>query len=100
MRIADLINQGEDLLFEIIQAGSDLTVDKFRYLAKKRLDSDAAVEKLLDVMTWSGALGVVEDGGIKYIFDYGYKRPFMAALLAGDPEAHLQLHPTLIAALN
>ena len=98
--ISDLVPKSTDLLFEIIQNGKDMTASKFRYLAGKRLEEPSAVEKLLDVMLWNGSLGVYESGAPKYIFDCGYKRQYLAALISSDPEVRLCLHPTLLAAIS
>lgn len=98
--VADIISEGEELLFEVLQAGQGLTAEKFRYIASKRLSDRDAIEKLLDVMLWSGALGVSDGQVPKYIFDYGYKRQYMASLIDADPEINLYLHPTLIAAVH
>ncbi len=95
--IADLVPNSTDLLFEIIQSGKDLTAAKFRYLAGKQLTNQSAVEKLLEVMLWNGSLGVLESGALKYIFDSGYKRQYLSALIKADPEVQLCLHPTLSA---
>lgn len=98
--IADLVPDSADLLFEIMQSGRGLTAAKFRYIAGKRLSGDVAINKLLDVMLWNGSLGVQDGGGPKYIFDCGYKRQYLAALITADENISLHLHPTLIAALN
>jgi len=98
--ISDLVPNSTDLLFEIIQNGKNLTAAKFRYLAGKRLEDPSAVEKLLDVMLWNGSLGVLESNAPKYIFDCGYKRQYLSALIGADPEVQLCLHPTLLAAIN
>ena len=93
--IADLVPNSTDLLFEIIQSESGLA-DKFRYLAK-RMGSGEAIEKLLDVMLWNGSLGVTEASAPRYIFDCGYKRQYLAALINADQDVSLRLHPTLTA---
>lgn len=98
--IADLVQNGSDLLFEITQARDGLTVAKFRYLASKRIESPEHVSKLLDVMLWNGSLGVMDGQSPKYIFDSGYKRQYLAALINADQNASLVLHPTLIAAVG
>ncbi|WP_395650769.1 P-loop ATPase, Sll1717 family [Brevundimonas sp.] len=97
--IADLIPNGSDLLFEIIHAGEGLTVDKFRYVASKKLTDPESVNRLLEVMLWNGSLGVCQNGQPKYIFDCGYKRQYLTALIEADSDARLYLHPTLRAAL-
>ena len=98
--IADLIQDGSELLFEISQAREGLTAAKFHYLASKRIEEPEDVDKLLDVMLWNGSLGVVEGNSAKYIFDAGYKRQYLAALLKSDKTTELALHPTLIAAVG
>lgn len=98
--ISDLVQNGADLLFEIVQARTDLTVAKLRYLAAKRIQSASDIEKLLDVMLWNGSLGVYDGQSAKYIFDSGYKRQYLAAIINGDQDARLVLHPTLIAAVQ
>jgi hypothetical protein len=71
-----------------------------RYIASRRLKSDETIEKLLDVMLWNGSLGVVAADGAKYIFNCGYKRQDLAALINADQNARLTLHPTLVAVLR
>lgn len=97
--IADLIPNGSDILFEIINAGDNLTASKFRYVASKKLSTPEAVERLLEVMLWNGSLGVCQNGQAKYIFDCGYKRQYLTALIEADNDVDLHLHPTLKAAL-
>lgn len=98
--IADLVPHSSDLLFELLQAGSELTAHKFKYIAGKRLADPKAVDKLLDVMLWNGSLGVMDAASPKFIFDCGYKRQYLGAIVNGDPDAHLRIHPTLLAALG
>ncbi|TAJ69009.1 MAG: hypothetical protein EPO51_26170 [Phenylobacterium sp.] len=98
--IADLVPNSADLLFEVLQTGVGLTAHKFKYIAGKRLPDPKIVDKLLDIMLWNGSLGVVEGPSTKFIFDCGYKRQYLAALITADPDAPLRIHPTLVAALT
>lgn len=98
--IADLVPKGSDLLFEIVQQRDKLTASKLKYIASKELKDAATVGKLIDVMLWNGSLGVIEAGSPRYIFDVGYKRQYLGALLKADSEVPLTLHPTLVAALS
>ena len=98
--ISDLVKDGGDLLFEIVQARSDLTVAKLRYLAAKRIQGTEDVAKLIDVMLWNGSVGVLDGSSPKYIFDSGYKRQYLAAIINADQDTRLVLHPTLIAAVT
>lgn len=98
--ISDLVSNGTDLLFEIVMAREGLTVAKLKYLAAKRIHVDKDIQKLLDVMLWNGSLGVVEGQAPRYIFDCGYKRQYLAAIINTDPNVGLVLHPTLIEAVG
>lgn len=98
--IADLVPNGSDLLFEIGQARDGLTAAKFRYLAAKRMESEENINKLLDVMLWNGSVGVIDNSDSKYIFDCGYKRQYLAALINANQNIGLSLHPTLVAAIG
>lgn len=98
--ISDLVADGERLLFEILQQKDELTRGKLRYIAGKQIKSDDDINKLIDVMLWNGSLGVVDKGAAKYIFDVGYKRPYLASLVKDDDNAEFVLHPTLVAALG
>ncbi len=98
--ISDLVQGGADLLFELLQARQGLTIAKLRYLSNKRLYSPEDSERLLDVMLWNGSLGVLEGANVKYIFDAGYKRQYLAAIINGNQDTVLALHPTLVAAVS
>ncbi|MFC3077820.1 P-loop ATPase, Sll1717 family [Phenylobacterium terrae] len=98
--IADLVPDSSDLLFEILQANGDLTAHKFKYIVGKRLHDAKAVEKLLDIMLWNGSIGVMDGPNSKFIFDCGYKRQYLGALITADPDAQLMIHPSLVAALG
>lgn len=98
--IADLVPNGADLLFEILQHRSGITAAKFRYISGKQLKTPESVDKLLDVMIWNGSIGVIDGGSSKYIFDVGYKRQYLASLVKADDEVQIAIHPTLVAALS
>lgn len=97
--IVDLVPDGQHFLFEILEHRGELTPDKIRYIAGKRIASKEAIEKLIDVMIWNGSLGVSTPAGDKYIFNTGYKRQYLASLIKANSVAGLVIHPTLVAAL-
>lgn len=51
-------------------------------------------------MLWNGGVGVMDGENAKFIFDCGYKRQYLGALIAADPDAQLKIHPSLAAALG
>lgn len=98
--IADLIPDGQNFLFEILDHRDSLTPEKLRYLAAKNIADVEMIEKLIDVMVWNGSLGIKTPGGDKFIFNTGYKRQYIASIIAGDKDAELLIHPTLTASIE
>lgn len=98
--IADLVVDGERLLFEILQQREQLTRGKLRYIVGRQIADASNVAKLIDVMLWNGSIGVIDKGTAKYIFDVGYKRPYLASLIRDNDDAEFVVHPTLVAALG
>lgn len=98
--IADIIPDGASLLFEILTNEKDLSADKLRYICNKKIHEKDRVEKFIDVLIWSGALGVIRNQKPIYIFDCGYRRQYMSSLIASNSDVGLALHPTLRATLE
>jgi hypothetical protein len=98
--IADIIPDGSSLLFEILINQEKLTADKLRYVCKKKIQNKDLIEKFIEVLIWSGALGVIREAKPIYIFDCGYRRQYMSSLIEGDGNVRLTLHPTLQATLE
>lgn len=98
--IVDIIPDGQNFLFEILDHQNDLTPEKLRYLAGKTISDPQLIEKLIDVMVWNGSLGVRVSNGDKYIFNTGYKRQYIASIIRANPQAELLIHPTLSAAIQ
>lgn len=92
--IVDLVAQGQDLLFEILEHRDGLTAEKLRYIAARQIQDAADIQRLIDVMVWNGSLGVTTNSGDKYIFDTGYKRKFIASLIKANKDVPVVIHPT------
>ena len=98
--IADLVPDGSTLLWELIDHRENLTSEKLRYIAAKKIKEAEEIDRLIDVMIWNGSLGVQVNGAVKFIFDTGYKRQYLASAINADKKPPLVLHPTLCAALG
>jgi hypothetical protein len=93
--LVDVVPSAEELLFDIAIAGSDMTLNELRKTIEKRVSDANTVEVVIDVLIWTGCLGVRNQGSVVYISDCGFKRPFMRALL-GDPDKRsIVFHPVL-----
>lgn len=97
--ISDLVPDGTAFLFEMLSHKDDLYPDKIRYLANARVPSSEVAEKLIDVLIWSGAIGVCENGSTRYIFDCGYRRQYLRAVINANASIKLSVHPTLCSTL-
>lgn len=95
--LVDIVPDAEELLFDIVQMGNDISLNMLREAISRRVNDPETVEAALDVLIWSGCIGVRNAKGITYISDCGFKRPYMRSMLR-DPEARLIVfHPTLAA---
>lgn len=97
--IVDLLPKGSELLFELLSQSEGLTPEKFRYFCGKSIADADDINRLLDIMIWSGSIGVIEGGAARYIFDTGYKRQYLSVKIKANPQIELVLHPTLMAAI-
>jgi hypothetical protein len=98
--VSDLVPDGSNLLWELIDHREGLTPEKLRYLAGKKIPEKSEISRLIDVMLWNGSLGVKIGADVKFIFDTGYKRQYLASAIGGDKNIPLVLHPTLCAAVQ
>jgi len=93
--LVDVVPSAEELLFDVIIHGGNMTLDELRRIIRKRVSTDATVDIVIDVLIWMGCLGVRNQTGTTYISDCGFQRPYMRALL-GDPENNpIVFHPVL-----
>jgi len=53
----------------------------------------------IDVLIWTGCIGVKSSRGVTFISEAGFKRPFMKALIAREKGDAIVFHPTLAAVL-
>ena len=65
-----------------------------------RVPTPQIVESVIDVLIWTGCIGVRGTGGVTYISDCGFKRPYILSLLK-DPDAKIIVfHPTLASIIS
>lgn len=98
--VSDLVVEGKNFLWQLIEHRDGLTPDKLRYLAKGKIEGDDQIDRLIDVLIWNGSVGLKSGNATKFIFDCGYKRQYLASIISSNPSAELVLHPTLCAAVR
>lgn len=94
--LADIVPDAKDLLFELSLLGERTSLASLRQVIQKKVNNDALVEPVLDILIWAGCIGVLAESGAVYISDCGFKRPYMRALMMLNDEAQsIVFHPTL-----
>jgi hypothetical protein len=93
--LVDVVPDAEALMFDIIQLGAELSLEQLRDVISHRVSDPQTVEAAIDVLIWSGCIGVRTPKGITYISDCGFKRPFMRSLLRDQKARAIVFHPTL-----
>lgn len=99
--LADIVPRAEYLLFDIGELEGACGLPELRDAISKRTGTPELTERVIDVLLWSGCIGIDPGtgGGIKFIFDCGYQRAFLRTLMERNPDSEIRLHPTLSALL-
>jgi hypothetical protein len=99
--LADIVPSAEYLLFDIGELEGACGLPELRDAIGKRTGAPDLTERVIDVLLWSGCIGIDAGtgGGMKFIFDCGYQRAFLSTMLERNPDAEIRLHPTLSALL-
>ena len=95
--LVDVVPDAEELLFELAQLGANTSLSSLRQVISRKVDDPATVEAVIDVLIWTGCIGVRTSSRPMYISDCGFKRPYMRALICNDDDHYILFHPTLAA---
>jgi hypothetical protein len=93
--LADVIPDAEELLFELAQLGRATSMSQLQHVIGKKLADRATIDAVIDVLIWTGCIGVLKAERAVYISDCGFKRPFLRALVQDESERCIVFHPTL-----
>jgi hypothetical protein len=98
--LVDVVPNAEELIFDIAVLGTEMSLNELRNSIAKRVSERTTVELAIDVLIWTGCIGVRSPTGVTYISDCGFKRPYMRALLT-DPDAKsIVFHPTVASVIG
>ena len=93
--LLDVVPNVEELMFELVQIGGRMSLDQLsRTIGAKGHDS-STVDTIIDVLIWTGCIGVEREDRVIYISDCGFKRPYIRALLHDPSDKTIVFHPTL-----
>ena len=93
--LVDVVPDAEELLFELSHLGTETSLAELEALIERRVGDPEMIDAVVDVLIWSGCIGVRRDRQTTFISDCGFKRPFMRALIRDRQEKLLVFHPTL-----
>ena len=93
--LVDVVPDAEQLLFELSHLGWETSLTELEVIISKKVRDSGMVDAVVDVLIWTGCIGVKRGDNIVYISDCGFKRPFMRALIKDKDEKLLVFHPTL-----
>ena len=96
LELMDVVQNSELLLFDIGQLDGACGLPELRDAIAERVGATEVVDRVIDVLLWSGAIGIAPDSSQPtFIFDCGYKIQFLRSLIDRNPDAEVCLHETL-----
>jgi len=95
--LVDVIPDAEELLFDLSQLGKETSLAELRRVIAGRVQVPETIEAVVDVLIWTGCIGVRSPSRTLYISDCGFKRPYFRALIKNEHDRSIVFHPTLAA---
>lgn len=98
--LIDIVPDVEDLIFDITQIGTEMSLNDLRHSIRQRVTTFPQIEAVIDVLIWTGCIDVQGPRGVTYISDCGFKRPFIRSLLSDSDAKIIVFHPTLASIIS
>lgn len=93
----DVVPDAQSLLYDLSHLGQETSLAHLSALIERKVTSRETVEAVVDVLIWTGCIGVKSQNRTYYISDCGFKRQFFRGLIIDENEKCLIFHPTLAA---
>ena len=93
--LVDVVPDVEELIFDVVQLGSNISLNELRRTIQNRVDDLSLIDTIVDVLIWTGCIGVRSHRGVTYISDCGFKRPYLRALMNDADAKTVVFHPTI-----
>ena len=95
LELRDIVQQTERLLFDLAQINGACGIPELRDAIAARVGATDVVERVINVLLWSGAIGIVVERVPVFIYNCGYKLQALRSLMDRNPDAEVCLHSTL-----
>jgi hypothetical protein len=95
LELRDIVANTERLLYDLAQLAGACGIPELKDAVANRVGATDLVEKVIDVLLWSGAIGIATDAKPLFIYNVGYKLDGVRSLMDRHPDAEVCLHPTL-----
>jgi hypothetical protein len=98
--LSDIVPEAEDLLYDLTTLGPQTSLADLRSLIQKKVANEK-IDAVIDVLIWSGCIGISGPKGDTYIADCGFRRPFIRSLMEQTAgKSAILLHPTLCSLIS
>ena len=95
LELRDIVSSTDRLLYDLAQLTGACGIPELRDAIANRVGATDVVERVIDVLLWSGAIGIAADKAPVFIYNCGYKLQAVRSLMDRNPNAEVFLHPTL-----
>ena len=94
--LSDVLRNTRQLVFDLGHLNGACGLDELRDVIANRVGATSVVERVIDVLLWSGTIGIKPGASpITFIYNCGYKLAHLQSLMRTDPDVEVCLHPTL-----
>ena len=100
LELRDIMTSADSLLYDLGRLNGACGMTELKEAIANRVGATNAVLKVIDVLLWSGAIGISNGKSTTFIFDCGYKLAFMHSIISNSSEVEFCLHETLARCLT
>ena len=100
LELKDIVSSTGSLIFDLGRLNGACDVNELKSAIANCVGATDAMLKVIDVLLWSGAMGVSSGGPPVFIYNCGYKLQFLRSMIEGGAGIEFCLHETLASCLS
>ena len=93
--LSDVVPDVDMLIFDLVQLGPETSLADLKGAISQRVPDPKVTDTVIDVLIWSGCIGIKGSDHPIYISDCGFKRPYIRSLMRDQDAPVVVFHPTL-----